>query len=77
MREVFATKRRERTAALKFLKRTMKRYGRRWLMVNDQFRSYGAAIKTVTSAAAISQAEPFCRPETPALTQFRDWLALD
>ncbi len=26
--EVFATKRRDRTAALKFLKRTMKRYGR-------------------------------------------------
>ena len=28
--EVFVTKRRDRKAALKFLKRTLKRYGRPW-----------------------------------------------
>jgi putative transposase len=34
--EVFATKRRDRRAALKFLKRTMKRYGRPRSIVTDQ-----------------------------------------
>ncbi len=43
--EVFATKRRNRRAALKFLKRTMKRYGRPRSIVTDRLRSYGSAIK--------------------------------
>jgi putative transposase len=43
--EVFATKRRDRKAALKFLKRTMKRYGRPRSPVTDRLRSYRAAIK--------------------------------
>lgn len=34
--EVFATKRRNRKAALKFLKRTMKRYSRPWTIVMDR-----------------------------------------
>ena len=38
--EVFATKRRDRRAALKFLKRTMKRYGRPEAIVTDRLRSY-------------------------------------
>ncbi len=45
--EVFATKRRDRKAALKFLKRTMKRYGRPWSIVTDRLRSYGAAMKAI------------------------------
>jgi putative transposase len=45
--EVFATKRRDRGAALKFLKRTMKRYGRPRSIVTDQLRSYGAAMKVM------------------------------
>ncbi len=45
--EVFATKRRDRRAALKFLKRTMKRYGRPWAIVTDRLRSYGAAMKVI------------------------------
>ncbi len=45
--EVFATKRRDRRAALKFLKRTMKRYGRPKLLVTDRLRSYGAAMKVI------------------------------
>jgi putative transposase len=45
--EVFATKRRDRKAALKFLKRTMKRYGRPWSIVTDRLRSYGAAMKVI------------------------------
>ncbi len=43
--EVFATKRRDRRAALKFLKRAMKRYGRPGTIVTDRLRSYGAAMR--------------------------------
>ena len=45
--EVFATKCRDRRAALKFLKRTMKRYGQPWSIVTDRLRSYGAAMKVI------------------------------
>jgi putative transposase len=45
--EVFATKRRDRKAALKFLKRAMKRYGRPWSVVTDRLRSYPAAMKAI------------------------------
>ncbi len=45
---MFATevrKRRDRRAALKFLKLTMRRYGRPWSVVTDRLRSYRAAMK--------------------------------
>ena len=45
--EVFATKRRDRRAALKFLKRAMKRYGRPEVIVTDRLRSYGATMKEI------------------------------
>ena len=45
--EVFASKRRDRRAALRVLKRTMKRYGRPKLLVTDRLRSYGAAMKII------------------------------
>ena len=45
--EVFATKRRDRKAALKFIKRTTKRYGRPWAIVTDRLRSYGVAMKVI------------------------------
>ena len=45
--EVFATRRRDRMAALKFLKRAMKRYGRPKAIVTDRLRSYGAALKVI------------------------------
>jgi len=45
--EVFATKHRDRKAALAFLKRTMKRYGRPRTIVTDRLRSYGAAMKVI------------------------------
>ena len=43
--EVFVTKRRDRRAALKFLKRTMKQVGRPSSIVTDRLRSYQAAMK--------------------------------
>ncbi len=45
--EVFATKRRDRRAALAFLKRTMKRYGRPRSIVTDQLGSYRAAMNMI------------------------------
>jgi putative transposase len=45
--EVFATKRRDRTAAARFLERTMKRHGRPWSIVTDRLRSYGAAMNVI------------------------------
>jgi putative transposase len=45
--EVFATKRRDRMAALKFLKKAMKRYGRPGVIVMDLLRSYAAAMKVI------------------------------
>ena len=45
--EVFATKRRDRRAALKFLKRTMKRYGEPQSIVTDRLGSYRATLKVI------------------------------
>ena len=49
--EELVTKRRDRKAALKFLKKTMKRYGRPEIVVTDKLRSYKAAIKMVGNEA--------------------------
>ena len=50
--EVFATKRRDRRAALKFLRCAMKRYGRPASIVTDRLRSYRAAMNVIGNAAA-------------------------
>jgi putative transposase len=80
--EVFVTKRRDRAAALKFLKRTIKRYGRPWTMVTDRLRSYGAAMKDIGNERhqvcgrwlnnrAENSHQPFRRQEG-AMAKFRD-----
>ena len=43
--ESYVTKRRDRKAALKFLRKLMKRYGQPHRIVTDRLRSYGAAMK--------------------------------
>ena len=45
--ESFVTKRRDRKAALKFLRKTMKRYGPPYVNVTDLLRSYAAAMKVI------------------------------
>ena len=45
--EVLATKRRARRAALRFLKRAMKRYARPASIVTDRLPSYRAAMKVI------------------------------
>ena len=45
--ESFVTKRRDKAAALKFLKKTMKRYGNPQVIVTDRCPSYGAAMKDI------------------------------
>jgi putative transposase len=43
--ESFVTKTRDKAAALKFIKKTLKRHGRTKAIVTDGLRSYGAALK--------------------------------
>ena len=44
------TKTRDKTAALKFLRKTLKRHGRAHRFVTDCLRSYGAALKEIGAA---------------------------
>jgi putative transposase len=80
--EVFATKQRDRKAALKFLKRSMKRYGRPKVIVMDRLRSYRAALKVIGNTQiqecgrwlnnrAENSHQPFRRRER-AMAKFRD-----
>ena len=80
--EIFVTKRRDRKAALKFLKRAMKRYGRPASIVTDRLRSYRAAMNVIGNAAsqtcgrwlnnrAENSHQPFRRREA-AMAKFRD-----
>jgi putative transposase len=48
--ESFVTKTRGKKAALKFLKKTMRRYGQPEAIVTDLLRSYGAAPKAIGAA---------------------------
>lgn len=48
--ESYVTKTRDKKAALKFLKKSMKRYGRAHVLVTDKLRSYGAAMKEIGTA---------------------------
>lgn len=48
--EAFVTKKRDRGAALKFLRKAMRRYGRPEVIVTDCLRSYGAAMKIIGNA---------------------------
>ncbi len=45
MLEAIVPKKRDRKAALKFLRKLMKRYGRPKAIVTDRLRSYGAALR--------------------------------
>ncbi len=80
--EVFATKRRDRRAALKFLKRAMKRYGRPRAIVTDRLPSYRSAMKVIGNATdqicgrwlnnrAENSHQPFRRREG-AMAKFRN-----
>ena len=48
--ESFVTKTRDKKAALKFLKKAMRRYGRPEKIVTEKLRSYGAALKEIGAA---------------------------
>ena len=48
--ESFVTKTRDRKAALKFLKKTMRRYGYPTVVVTDKLLSCGAAMKVIGNA---------------------------
>ena len=80
--EVFVTKRWDRRAALKFLKRAMKRYGQPKVIVTDRLRSYRAAMNVIGNGAdqecgrwlnnrAENSHQPFQRRER-TMAKFRD-----
>ena len=48
--ESYVTKRRDRKAELKFIRKSMKRYGPPEVIVTDKLRSYGAAMKIICNA---------------------------
>jgi putative transposase len=48
--ESYVTRTRDKNAALKFLKKSMKRHGRPHVLVTDKLRSYGAAMKEIGNA---------------------------
>ena len=79
--EAFVTKRRDRKAALRFLKKAMKRSGRPKVIVTDHLRSYRAAMKEIGNEAcqetgrwlnnrAENSHQPFRRRER-AMAKFR------
>lgn len=49
--EAYVTKRRDRHAALKFLRKAKKRYGQPKVIVTDRLRSYKAALREIGSEA--------------------------
>jgi putative transposase len=49
--ESYASKTRDKAAALTFIKKTMKRHGKPEAIVTDGLRSYGAAMKEIGNAA--------------------------
>ena len=79
--ESFVTRRRDRKAALRFMRKAMKRYGRPQSVVTDRLRSYRAAMKEIGNAArqvigrwlnnrAENSHQPFRRRER-AMARFR------
>ena len=79
--EAFVTKTRDRKAALRFLKKAMKRYGRPQVIVTDRLRSYRAAMREIGNEArqktgrwlnnrAENSHQPFRRRER-AMAKFR------
>ncbi|WP_301943371.1 IS6 family transposase [Mesorhizobium escarrei] len=84
--EAFVSKRRDRKAALKFLRKTMKRFGRPKVIVTDKLRSYGAAMNELGNAEshensrwlnnrAENSHQPFRRRER-AMLRFRQMKSL-
>ena len=84
--EVFVTKRRNRNAALRFLRKAMKRYGRPEVIVTDKLRSYRAAMNVIGNEArqetgrwlnnrAENSHQPFRRRER-AMAKFRSGKSL-
>lgn len=79
--ESCVTKRRDRKAALRFLRKAMKRHGQPYVIVTDKLRSYGSPMKVIGNAArqetgrwsnnrAENSHQPFRRRER-AMARFR------
>ena len=58
MLEAYVIKRRDRKAALRFLRKAMKRYGQPEVIVTDKLRSYKAAMREIGNEAR-QETDPF------------------
>jgi putative transposase len=56
--ETYVTKERDKAAALKFIKKVLKRHGRPKAIVTDGLRSYGAALKEIGAAQPLQPGAP-------------------
>ena len=85
--EAVVTAKRDKAAALKFLKRIMKKYGRPQSIVTDRLRAYSAAMKEIGAAdrhevggrlndRAENSHQPFRRQERAAMQRFRSMKTL-
>ena len=52
--ESYVTTKRDKKAALKFMKKAMRRYGSPNEIVTDKLRSYGAAVKDMGTLAVVT-----------------------
>ena len=84
--ECYVSKNRDRKAALKFLRKLLKRHGRSHVIVTDKLPSYGAAMKQIGNLSrqeaghrknnrAENSHQPFRRRER-AMQRFRSWRSL-
>ena len=76
--EAFVTKRRDRRAALNFLKRTMKRCGRPQSVVTDRLPSYRAAMKELGNAErqdCLKRRHLFKKYRAAAMAEWRELAA--
>ena len=84
--ECYVSKRRDRKAALKFLRKLLKRHGRSHVIVTDKLPSYSAAMKQIGNLSrqeaghrnnnrAENSHQPFRRRER-AMQRFRSWRSL-
>jgi putative transposase len=83
--ESYVTKRRDRKAAVIFLRKSMKWHGRPHIVVTDKLRSYGAAMKVIGNVErqetgrwlnnrAENSHQPFRRRERAMLRFRRMWI---
>ena len=74
--ESFVTETRDKAAALKFIKKAMRRHGRTKVIVTDRLRSYGAALKEIGVTRVSMGVQSFDDATLDALGRRHDFVRL-